>query len=1073
MGKCIDNRTELAGDVLRENLRKNSKLSILTAYFTIYAFSKLKKELSSVDSARFILTDPTFFGDAPKETWREYFIRRSGAENRLSGTEWEIQLRNELTQSAIAKECAKWVKSKAEFRAVTDYGQIDSRFLCIENRGEKAFALQGLADFTAQSLGYAPSKKVQMVVPVNEPEQTKAMLKQFDEVWKDNGLVRDVKATVISVLESMYKENPPDFIYFVTLFNIFQEYLGEISGDEVIKAKTGFKDTRIWKMLYKYQQDGVVGAIEKIERYNGCILADSVGLGKTFEGLAVIKYYELRNNRVLVLCPKRLRENWTIWAQNDKRNPLVEDRFRFDVLNHTDLTRTKGKSGDIDLAAINWGNYDLVVIDESHNFRNDNREADRLTRYRRLIDNIIKDGVKTKVLMLSATPLNTKMNDLKNQIALMTCENDTALNEAGITSIKRTLWDAQTVFNNWMEGDERNVQDLLDSLHMDYFKLLDTVTIARSRRHILKYYDASDLGKFPKRLTPKNEAKGIDLDEKMRPLSELVEVINSLQLSAYKPIEYLRPEKRQEYAIKYDYHGKGEQKLTQSTREKNLINLMRVIMLKRLESSVYSFTKTLARMIQKYEGVLSLLEKGGDAKENELVQDLEGDALFDEEEDDSLFSGRMTIHLKDVDKIKWRGDLEFDLSRLRELHKEASQIGPERDAKLKRLKEVLKEKISKPLNPGVKKVLLFTTFADTAEYLYSNISQWLYDELGVYSGMVSGGGKENLSNMPKCTKDYPTILMNFSPRSKERERVMPGLNTEIDVLIGTDCISEGQNLQDCDFVVNYDIHWNPVRIIQRFGRVDRLGSTNEKIQLVNFWPCKDLNEYIDLIRRVEGRGKIADMAGAGEEKELEYRKKQLEQLQKQVVDIEEMNGSLAITDLTFNDFKMDLAEYISKKENLDRLKAAPFGLYSLARIKGSGLENELKPGVILVLRQRFEHVKSKEQNALHPYYLVHIQADGKVRHGHTQAKHILDIFKKIASKQGGVHSDLVKVFDHETKDGTDMKHYSGLLNGAVDDIIGRKKLEGVASIFGLGETVLDKGVKSSDDFELVSFLIIR
>ncbi len=1071
MNKCIDNRTELAGDVLRENLGKDSKLSVLTAYFTIFAFSKLKKELGNVDSARFILTDPTFFGDAPKETWREYFIRRGMSENRISGTEWEIKLRNELTQSAIAKECAKWIKNKAEFRAVTDFGQVDSRFICIENRSKKTYALQGLTDFTAQSLGYAASKKIQMVVSVDEPEQTKAMLKQFDEVWKDMELVKDVESNVLSMLECMYKENPPDFIYFVTLFNVFHEYMSEISGDEVIKTKTGFKETKIWKKLYKYQQDGVVGAIEKIEKYNGCILADSVGLGKTFEGLAVIKYYELRNNRVLVLCPKRLRENWTIWTLNDLRNPLGDDRFRFDVLNHTDLSRTRGKSGDIDLATINWGNYDLVVIDESHNFRNDNRDADHLTRYRRLMENIIKDGVKTKVLMLSATPLNTKMNDLKNQISLMACENDNALEEAGITSIKRTLLNAQKIFNDWMDGDVRNVEDLLDSLHMDYFKLLDTVTIARSRRHILKYYDTSDLGKFPKRLPPQNEAKGIDLEMKMRPLSDLVEVINSLRLSAYNPIEYILPEKKQEYEHKHDYSGKGGQKLTQSNREKNLIHLMRVIMLKRLESSVYSFTKTIGRMIEKYEHILTLLEKN--AKEKEFIQDLEGEGLFDEEDDDSLFSGSMTIHLKDIDKLKWRGDLEFDLNRLRNLHKEAIQIGPSRDAKLKRLKEVLKEKISNPINPGVKKVLLFTTFADTAEYLYSNISQWLYDELEVYSGMVSGGGKQNQTNMPKCTKDYPTILMNFSPRSKERNRVMPEASTEIDMLIGTDCISEGQNLQDCDFVINYDIHWNPVRIVQRFGRIDRLGSTNDKIQLVNFWPCEDLDEYINLIRRVKGRGIIGDIAAAGEERELAYRKKQLEQLQKQVVDLEEMNGSLAITDLTFNDFKMDLAEYISKKDNLDRIKKAPFGLYSIAKLKGSGLENELNPGVIYVLRQCFDNVKTKEQNALHPYYLVHIQNDGKVRHGHAQAKHVLDIFKKLASRQNSVHNDLIKIFDSETKDGKDMTQYSGLLNQAVEDIIDRKKLEGVASIFGLGESSLEKGVTSSDDFELVTFLIIR
>lgn len=1076
--RCIDNNSEIIGDILRENIEKGARISILTAYFTIYAFDKLRKELEGVEKVKFLLTNPLVIGDAPRNFKREYEVKQKESIEDISGSEWEIQLRNKLNQTAIARECAKWIERKADIKCLKEEtGRVDSRFICIENKDQSTLSLQGVPDFTAQSLGYVKSGRIQMAIATDNYVHTKAMLKQFDEIWANQNLVGDIKPKVIALLEAIYQENSPEFLYFLTLFNIFKEYLGEIADEELIKSKTGFQKTQVWDKLYKYQKDGVLGAIEKIERYNGCILADSVGLGKTFEALAVIKYYELRNFRVLVLCPKRLRENWTIWTRNDIRNPLLNDRFRYDTLNHTDLSRTKGRSGDIDLTTINWGNYDLVVIDESHNFRNDNRTEGKITRYQHLMEKIIKEGVPTRVLLLSATPLNTRMKDLENQIAFMTKGTDDALNEDGIPSISQTLRRAQATFNIWMKlpEKERNVEWLLDGLDVDYFHLLDKITIARSRKHIQKYYKTADFGTFPKRLAPKNEYAQIDIKNQMTPLSSLVDELNSLQLAAYSPLQFVHPVAREKYSEKYDYQGKGGSALKQQNRERGLINLMRSILLKRLESSVYSFRITLERTINRYEKLIDTLDEYEKKEKPETEYSTPNELISEFEEDEDAIGEKVKVRLSDIDLLKWRGALEFDLEVLHRLHQEVKEIDLKRDAKLARLKEVIREKVKKHINPGVKKILIFSAYADTAEYLYVNLADWLKNELDIYTGLVSGGGKENQTNLPNCTKDYAAILVNFSPQSKERARIAPSMKDEIDVLIGTDCISEGQNLQDCDTVINYDIHWNPVRIIQRFGRIDRLGSKNDKIQLINFWPSKSLDEYIKLIARVEARMLMGDTAATGSEvieqekgQELAFRKKQLEQLREKVLDLEDMSGSLSITDLTFNDFKMDLAAHIQDNENLKRLQTAPLGMYAIAN--RSSLESELNPGVIFVLKHRANRHRVKEQNSLHPYYLVYINEDGQIKHGHTQAKHVLDIFKLLA-EQKDVQKDLVKIFDKETKNGSDMNGYSELLSKTVENILDKKQEEGAASLFGLGESNIVGD--SNDDFELVSFLIVK
>ena len=743
---------------------------------------------------------------------------------------------------------------------------------------------------------------------ITDKENTDQLLGWFNSLWNHDAITHKVKTKLLQELEKLYQDNAPEFLYFVTLYHLFKDLLHDMDEEKIIKTKTGFKDTIVWNKLYNFQRDGVLGAIDKLEKYNGCIIADSVGLGKTFEALAVIKYYELRNDRVLVLAPKKLRENWTVYTVNDRRNILAEDRFNYDVLNHTDLTRERGRSGEINLETINWGNYDLVVIDESHNFRN-NPGKNKKTRYAKLMDEILASGVKTKVLMLSATPVNNRMTDLKNQVAFITEGDDNAFEEAGIKSIELTLKKAQQKFNAWLNlsDEQKSVDKLLDMMNMDYFKLLDIVTIARSRQHIEKYYNIEEIGKFPKRKTPLNIKADIDLQEQFPPLLEINRSIRKLNLSAYSPLKYVKADRREEYNKKYDISLKGGSTFRQTDREQSLIHLMRVNLLKRMESSINSFSLTLEKLLAKIESILELIASQNSEYESDLTildVDIDSDAFSA-----SLVGGKVKVLLQDVDVIRWQQDLEEDKERLEALLAISKTVDSQRDAKLKRLKSEVAHKIENPVNGVNKKLIIFTAFADTAEYLYNNIAQWARERYGIHSALVRGAG-QNATTMPGVrVGDMNNILINFSPVSKERNKIDPHAKEEIDILIATDCISEGQNLQDCDYLINYDIHWNPVRIIQRFGRIDRLGSTNESVQLVNFWPNMELDEYINLEARVSGRMVLLDVSATGEENiidydekkkmnDLEYRRKQLKQLQDAVVDVEELSGGISITDLT-------------------------------------------------------------------------------------------------------------------------------------------------------------------------------
>lgn len=1074
--KILDNKNDFVYKELEKSIKKNSKVSIISAYFSMYAYFGLRKYLNKIDKLRFIYTKPSFLKNHDKEA-REFYIDN----NRIFGNDYEIKLKNEMTQGSVSRECSDWIRDKVEIKSFKSPNEAQPRMVCVDNGNDTNIAINGSVDFTTAGLGMASSNRHDVNNCVFGKEFTQMSLMTFESYWNNDDFLEDVKDEVLAQMQTMYKENPAEFIYFLSLYNIFSNDLDSLDEDKIVRKGNDLKDTQIWNKLYKFQKDAVIGIIDKIEKHNGCILADSVGLGKTFTALAVIKYYESRNDRVLVLTPKKLSDNWTIYTQNDKRNLFVDDRFNYDVLNHTDLSREGGYSGTINLSTINWSNYDLVVIDESHNFRNNPSYKDKITRYQKLMEHIIKSGHKTRVLMLSATPVNNKMTDIKNQISFITEDNDYALSEYGIKNISETLRKAQKSFNDWskLPDEERTGMNFINGVDLDYFKLLDTLTIARSRRHIEKYYDLSEIGQFPERLTPINIYSDLDVNGEFLPLKDLNKEISRLKLGFYSPMNYITDEETlQRYEDKYGNTLKTGAVFKQKDKDNALVSLMRINLLKRMESSIESFRLSTKRLLENIDNALSQINNVdfNPALNINIVDE-------DEDEFENFFFGKKRkILLQDMDLVQWEHHLKLDKEKLEHLLEESCKITPDLDLKLINLKNHIAEKIKKPINNDNKKIIIFTAFADTAEYLYNNIHQWVLDNYGLHSALITGKGTNQTTfNSVKDKKDINDLLTNFSPISKEREKIYPYADEEIDILICTDCISEGQNLQDCDYLINYDIHWNPVRIIQRFGRIDRIGSLNKSIQLVNFWPNMELDEYINLEGRVKNRMIMVDVSATGEENiiskkqtmnDLDYRKNQLKELKERVLDLEDISNSISITDLTFNDFKTELIVYM--KNNKGELEKAPKGIHSIVEIPKE-LRVDIEPGVIFLLRQTTGTLESRDKNPLSPYYLVYINKNGEVTIPYIHSKKILDNYQKLCVGKKEVIGEFVKEFNEVTNDGKDMKKYSSLLVEAIGDILGKKQDVGVDSLFsGDDYTTLQISEFSGiEEFELITFLIVK
>lgn len=1070
--KVIDNINTILKDELIESIKKGSKICIAASCFSMYAYKELKKQLDSIEELRFIFTSPTFIKEASKKEKREFYIPRMNRESGLYGTEFEIKLRNEMTQRAIAKECAEWIKTKVKFQSNVS-GDSMGGFITIESSNDKA-AYMPIVGFTTTDIGCDRGNNAYNMVNSLDAPFAQQYISLFENLWNDKNKLEDVTDTVIESISTAYNENSPEFIYYMTLFHVFSEFLEDISEDELPNEATGFKQSKIWDMLYDFQRDAVLAIINKLEKYNGCILADSVGLGKTFTALAVIKYFENRNKRVLVLCPKKLAENWNTYKDNYVNNPIASDRLNYDVLFHTDLSRDGGYSNGLDLERVYWGNYDLIVIDESHNFRNGigTHSNTQENRYMRLMDKVIRAGVKTKVLMLSATPVNNRFTDLRNQLALAYEGCSENLSEKLNTKkpIEEIFRQAQRVFNEWSNypKEQRTTDTLLRMLDFDFFELLDSVTIARSRKHIQKYYNSEKIGKFPERLKPISLTPSLtDLSDAIN-YNDIYNTLVDLSLCIYMPSHYIFDSKLSKYMDTSD-------NFRQSNRELGIRRLMAINLLKRLESSVNSFSLTLQRIYDLITTTISAInsfEKNG-AANIDMYEISDDDLDIDDSNTDFTVGKKVKIDLADMDYKTWREDLQKDRESLELLLLMIKDITTEHDSKLQALFELIAKKQNSPINTDNKKMIIFTAFSDTAEYLYENVSVYVKQRFGLDTAMITGS-EEGRTTIKLKRANLNNVLTLFSPISKGRDVLMPGSTQEIDILIATDCISEGQNLQDCDYLVNYDIHWNPVRITQRFGRIDRIGSKNDVIQLVNFWPDMNLDDYLNLKSRVETRMKISvmtstgddDLINAEEKGDLEYRSSQLKKMMNEVVDMEEMNDGISIMDLGLNEYRLDLLEYVKTHKDIEK---KPKGLHAVVPAT-----NELGEGVIFVLRNVNESVNIGNQNRIHPFYMVYISIDGEVICDYLNPKKLLDDVRLLCRGKSEPIKDLCAVFNKETDDGRDMSQMSELLSMAIDSIIDTKAESDIDSLFGSGGTsALVSDISGLQDFELICFLVVK
>ena len=1073
--QIIDNINSTVKGDLQSVIHKGSKFSIAAACFSIYAYQELKKQLEGIDELRFIFTSPTFVTEKASKAQREFYIPRISRERSLYGTEFEVKLRNELTQKAIAKECADWIRRKVTFKSNVTQEQMMG-FMTVD--GSTYMPING---FTTVDLGCERGNNAYYAVQKTESyENANYFLNLFEQLWNDKKKLQEVTDVVIENITAAYRENPPEYIYFFALYNIFNEFLDGVSEDELPNEATGFKESKIWGMLYNFQKDAALAIINKLEKFNGCILADSVGLGKTFTALAVIKYYENRNKSVLVLCPKKLSENWNTYKGNYINNPIAEDRLRYDVLYHTDLSRGRGQSNGIDLNRLNWGNYDLVVIDESHNFRNGGEvsgEDAKENRYLKLLNKVVRAGVRTKVLMLSATPVNEKFIDLKNQLALAYEGDAVQLNKKLDTTknIDEIFRQAQKAYNAWykLPAEQRTTDALLRMLDFDFFELLDSVTIARSRKHIEKYYDTADIGKFPERLPPISLRPCLtDLRDAVN-YNDIYKLLMSLNLSIYTPSNYIMPSALEKYA---DAARRETGNLTREGREEGIRRLMGINLLKRLESSVHAFRLTIDRIRKLIEDTVATIDgyQSGKCVLN-LTEISNGEDFDDDDQNTDLFSvgKKVKIDLADMDYVSWKRELEKDAENLDLLSLMVADITPEHDSKLQTLFGLIQKKMEHPINPSNRKIIIFTAFSDTADYLYENVSKYAKAKFGLETAEITGT-VDGKTTIPKLRADLNTVLTCFSPVSKGKAVLLPGSTEELDILIATDCISEGQNLQDCDYLINYDIHWNPVRIIQRFGRIDRIGSKNDHIQLVNFWPDMDLDEYINLKSRVETRMKISvmtstgddDLINAEEKGDLEYRRAQLKRLQEEVVDIEDMGNGISIMDLGLNEFRLDLLEYIKQHDDIE---TAPKGLHTVVA------QTEDSPaGVIFVLRNINDSVNIDNRNRIHPFYMVYIGEDGEIVCDYLDPKKLLDTMRLLCRGKSEPVMELCRAFNEETDDGRNMGAVSELLSEAINSIIDVKEESDIDSLFKTGGTsALLSAVSGLDDFELICFLVVK
>ena len=1038
--------------------KKNVDVYIINDKLTLSVFSILEKSLKNVHRIYLIIRDN--FHLPKDEVAREFEMNP----NDTLYNEYDIIEKNELTHFAKAKAMHDFIKNHVEIRRLNPCAKIGINILIINEE----FMITGTASLELSGKSSERSVNFNTIIDSSMGQQQIIDFKnEFERIWLSDKLTSDFKEELLKSLAFVYKEHTPEFIYYFTLNELFGNKIDE-GVQRFERDNTGFKESIIWNMLFDFQKEAVLYAIQKINKYNGCIIADSVGLGKTFEALAVIKYFSDRQDNILVLTPAKLYNNWDSYRDNDYGdNPLADDNIRYKVLCHTDLSRYSGTSrSGIDLERFDWSRFDLIVIDESHNFRNRTEKEEGETRYQRLLETVVKKRNRTKVLLLSATPVNNSLSDLKNQISLITADRDDAYEKEGIESISQTLRKASLIFNTW-EKKGRNAKDkLYDALPQDFFQLLELLTISRSRKHITNYYNSSSIGSFPFKLPVDTYNPDIDTKREMLIFKDTLTTLEELLLSAYTPMRYIKPVYREIYLQKYQTIHKGRVIFTQEGRDNTTKMLQMFNLFKRLESSIYAFEQTLSKQNERINRYIDLLQGNFD--------NLTDESYYDEEE--TALEYKLDIKVAHLDKKHYLEDLYFDKQIVELLQEQAlSILSSDRDEKLAQLKEIIRHKIkATPVNQGNQKILIFSAFADTANYLYDSISQELLKE-GYYCAMVSGSGKPRttlpLQSGVKKALDFNQILTRFSPKSKHVD--IPE-NQQITILIGTDCISEGQNLQDCDTVINYDIQWNPVVLIQRFGRIDRIGSTNARIKLINFFPAVELNQYLGLEKRVKKKMVQSNIVSTGDDNlldpemnDISFRTKQMEKLKDEVIDIDEAADTISITDLNMNQYLYELSQYI--KINSDLLKV-PRGIYSIAKANPLGLNCN---GVFFCFKYKNNEDKPNSDSSLFPNYIAFVTDNGEILYSSTQARELLKKFRGLCYERNQVNTELVSEFLKETKQTKDMSRYSHLLSKVVNSIQKIEEDNAGFTLFDFGGFQNDFADKTSDDFELVSFVNVR
>ena len=1091
--RILDNETATVADRLRRHLRDADGFDFVSAYFTIHGYALLADELDRLGAARFLFGDPASVAQmAPGDKEPRPF----------DFTEAGLAPHHTLRQRHLARRCAAWMsQDRVAVRSIRQPNFLHGKMYLSRGPGDGAAAIVGSSNFTRRGLGGGGPANLEINLSVTDPDTLAELRAWFDRLWQNEPRTTDVKAQALESLSRIGRDYAPEAVYFKALYELFRrEIEARLAGDAQLEA-AGFTASQIWNALYEFQKDGAKSVIARLQEHHGCILADSVGLGKTYTALAAIKYFELQNERVLVLCPRKLRENWSLYQAGNghRQNPFPDDRFAYTLLSHTDLSRDSGSVGGVDLANFHWGNYGLVVIDESHNFRNEDGR-----RYRRLLEEVMGGGIRTKALLLSATPVNTSLDDLRSQIYLITGQRETAFRDTlGIGSIRATMTAAQRQFRDWETGQSRQPRRdksaLLANLGADFLRLLAALTISRSRRQVERFYAAEmeRIGPFPRHAAPVNVHPPTDTDNILS-YQELAGQIDHFQLAVYQPTSYVvDPARLAELTA-----ARQRQNFNQQDSERYLVGMMRTNLLKRLESSPHSLALTLERTIAKIEAALKQINRHQQpARPPETLA--APDALPDDDEEDEEFyvnRGRRPYRLSELDLPRWQADLQQDQAILEAALKQVKAVGPERDGKLAALRQAVRRKAEHPAadrdgNPN-RKLLVFTTFKDTAKYLYHQLSG-LAAELGLNLAMVSGDETMTTAG----ANNFNAILSNFAPAARQRRPDANGAAADIDLLIATDCISEGQNLQDCDTVINYDIHWNPVRIIQRFGRIDRIGSRNPAVQLVCYWPTADMDAYLNLQSRVQARMALADITATGDEdpfdesqrqesarQQLSFRDAQLLKLREEALSLEDLDDVVTAGDFTLDHFLAQLLRYLER--NREMLEAMPPGAYAVAPATApspaqaappdAAAAASVRPGVIFLLRQRNDAAADGRPPAaspVHPFYLVYILNDGNIRYGCANARQTLTAFESAAAGKTAPIAALCARFDRETQQGQDMSAYDKLIRDAVAHIVQsqtgaqtRQLRPGGARDFLLPET--PETPTGAQDFELVAWLVI-